>query len=47
MFIVATANDVSQFPPELLRKGRFDQIKSDEVERLFTTNSTTGRVLES
>lgn len=25
-FIVATANDVSQLPPELLRKGRFDEI---------------------
>ena len=26
VFIVATANDVSALPPELLRKGRFDQI---------------------
>ena len=26
VFIVATANDVSQLPPELLRKGRFDEI---------------------
>ena len=25
VFIVATANDVSQLPPELLRKGRFDE----------------------
>ncbi len=25
-FIVATANDVSRLPPELLRKGRFDEI---------------------
>jgi len=25
-FVVATANDVSQLPPELLRKGRFDEI---------------------
>ena len=25
-FIVATANDVSQLPPELLRKGRFDEL---------------------
>jgi SpoVK/Ycf46/Vps4 family AAA+-type ATPase len=25
-FIIATANDVSQLPPELLRKGRFDEI---------------------
>lgn len=26
IFIVATANDVSQLPPELMRKGRFDEI---------------------
>lgn len=26
VFVVATANDVSKLPPELLRKGRFDQI---------------------
>lgn len=26
MFIVATANDVTQLPPELLRKGRFDEV---------------------
>jgi len=26
VFIIATANDVSQLPPELLRKGRFDEI---------------------
>jgi SpoVK/Ycf46/Vps4 family AAA+-type ATPase len=26
VFLVATANDVSQLPPELLRKGRFDEI---------------------
>jgi len=26
LFIVATANDVSSLPPELLRKGRFDEI---------------------
>ncbi len=25
-FVIATANDVSQLPPELLRKGRFDEI---------------------
>jgi SpoVK/Ycf46/Vps4 family AAA+-type ATPase len=25
VFIVATANDVSQLPPEMLRKGRFDE----------------------
>ncbi|WP_235910877.1 AAA family ATPase [Heliobacterium mobile] len=26
VFVVATANDVSQLPPEFLRKGRFDEI---------------------
>ncbi len=26
IFVVATANDVSKLPPELLRKGRFDEI---------------------
>jgi SpoVK/Ycf46/Vps4 family AAA+-type ATPase len=26
VFVVATANDVSMLPPELLRKGRFDEI---------------------
>lgn len=37
VFVVATANDVSQLPPELLRKGRFDEIffvdLPDEDER--------------
>ncbi len=26
VFVIATANDVSQLPPELIRKGRFDEI---------------------
>jgi len=26
VFLVATANDVTQLPPELLRKGRMDEI---------------------
>lgn len=26
VFIVATANDISELPPELIRKGRFDEI---------------------
>lgn len=37
VFVVATANDLSQLPPELLRKGRFDEIffvdLPDEKER--------------
>lgn len=38
VFVIATANDISQIPPELLRKGRFDEIffvdLPDEEERL-------------
>ena len=26
VFIIATSNDISQLPPELIRKGRFDEI---------------------
>jgi SpoVK/Ycf46/Vps4 family AAA+-type ATPase len=26
VFVVATANDISQLPPELMRKGRLDEI---------------------
>ncbi|NIT64777.1 MAG: AAA family ATPase, partial [Gammaproteobacteria bacterium] len=26
VFVVATANDIQRLPPELLRKGRFDEI---------------------
>ena len=26
VFVIATANDISRLPPELLRKGRFDEI---------------------
>jgi AAA+ superfamily predicted ATPase len=37
VFVVATANDISQLPPEFLRKGRFDEIffvdLPDEQER--------------
>jgi SpoVK/Ycf46/Vps4 family AAA+-type ATPase len=37
VFVVATANDISQLPPELLRKGRLDEIffidLPDEEER--------------
>jgi SpoVK/Ycf46/Vps4 family AAA+-type ATPase len=41
VFVVATANDVSQLPPELLRKGRFDEIffidlpTAEEREQIF------------
>ncbi|MCA9564679.1 MAG: AAA family ATPase, partial [Myxococcales bacterium] len=37
VFVIATANDVSQLPPELMRKGRFDEIffvdLPDPIER--------------
>ncbi len=41
VFVVATSNNISQLPPELLRKGRFDEIfyidlpNSDEREEIF------------
>jgi hypothetical protein len=41
VFVVATANDLSQLPPELLRKGRFDEIffvdlpRADEREQIL------------
>lgn len=40
-FVVATANDITQLPPELLRKGRFDEIfyvplpNSEERRKIF------------
>ena len=41
VFVVATANDVSSLPPEMLRKGRFDELffvdlpDSDERKEIF------------
>lgn len=41
VFVVATANDISSFPPEFLRKGRFDEIfcvdfpNKDERQEIF------------
>ena len=40
-FVVATANDITQLPPELMRKGRFDEIfyvplpKPEERKKIF------------
>ena len=40
-FVVATANDITKLPPELMRKGRFDEIfyvglpKSEERRKIF------------
>ena len=49
-FILATSNDVSQLPPELMRKGRFDEIwfvdtptASERVEVLKTALTAHGR----
>jgi SpoVK/Ycf46/Vps4 family AAA+-type ATPase len=42
VFLIATANNVSQLPPEMLRKGRFDEIffvdlpDKDERKQIFT-----------
>ncbi|MBT8495535.1 MAG: AAA family ATPase [Deltaproteobacteria bacterium] len=44
VFVIATANDVSQLPPELLRKGRFDEIffcdlpTREEREQIFNVH---------
>lgn len=41
VFVVATANDITKLPPELVRKGRFDEIfyvglpKDEEREKIF------------
>jgi ATPase family associated with various cellular activities (AAA) len=49
VFVVATANDLSQIPPELLRKGRFDEIffvdlpAADERETIFRIHLTRHR----
>ncbi|HNT74482.1 MAG TPA: AAA family ATPase [Anaerolineae bacterium] len=43
-FVVATANDISAMPPELLRKGRFDEVffldlpNQQEREEIFTVH---------
>lgn len=47
VFVVAAANDVHKLPPELLRKGRFDEIffvdlpSQDERETIFTIHLRT------
>ena len=41
VFVVATANDITKLPPELMRKGRFDEIfyvglpKEEERKKIF------------
>jgi AAA+ superfamily predicted ATPase len=50
VFVIATANDVSQLPPELLRKGRFDELffvdlptRSERAAIVSTTLEHYGR----
>ena len=43
VFVVATANDISALPPELLRKGRFDEIFFVDLP-LFTERKEIFRV---
>ena len=48
VFVVATANDISTLPPELVRKGRFDEIffvdlPTDEVRRSILSIHLTKR----
>jgi adenylate kinase family enzyme len=54
VFVVATANDISQLPPELLRKGRLDEIffvdlpSHEECKEIFRIHLTRhGRPLEN
>jgi ATPase family associated with various cellular activities (AAA) len=54
VFVVATANDVRGLPPELLRRGRFDQVffvdlptQSERVEILNVTLRAKGRDVAS
>ena len=52
VFVVATANDITKLPPELLRKGRFDEIfyvglpKDREREKIFEIHITKRRPRE-
>ena len=41
-FVVATANDVRSLPPELLRKGRFDELFFVEGQRRFQPAHESG-----
>ena len=48
VFVVATANDISTLPPELVRKGRFDEIffvdlPNDEIRRSILAIHLTNR----
>ena len=51
-FVVATANDITKLPPELLRKGRFDEIfyvglpSRAERENIFKIHITKRRAMD-
>ena len=53
VFLVATANDIEALPPELLRKGRFDEIffvdlPTPEARRqIFAIHLTSGDAIPS
>lgn len=54
VFVVATANDVRSLPPELLRKGRFDEVwwidlptQAERVDILRTALTQFGRMLKN
>ncbi len=46
VFVVATANDISQLPPELLRKGRFDEIFFVDLPNLLERTAIWKIVVE-
>ena len=47
VFVVATANDISSLPPELVRKGRFDEIFFVDLPTLEVRKQIFGIHLES
>ena len=54
VFVVATANDITAFPPEFLRKGRFDEVffidfpNKEERERIFEIHlEKRGKLIEN
>lgn len=47
VFLVATANDVTSLPPELLRKGRFDEIFFVDLPDLATRAHIFGMMLQA
>jgi hypothetical protein len=46
-FVIATANDVSSLPPELLRKGRFDEVFFVDLPNVVERESVLSAALRS